>query len=410
MDIAVIGGGPAGFMAAIAAAENYKGEDLSVVIFEKKQPLQTLLPTGNGRCNITNNIPSYKELSLNYPRGEKFLYSVFSRFGVKETIYWFESNGLRLYTQDDNRMFPVSDSAESVRNLLIEKAKKLKITIKNETSVNKIDKFNQQYKITLSNKTYLFDKVIISTGGNVKDLSSNGYELVKPFDINSTERRASLVGLKIKENYLNKLSGVSIKDCNVTAYYENKKIFNLAGDFLFTHKGVSGPLIFKISSNSAFINYNCDKPLVLSINFTKFKSNDLFDKELINILNENKNIAVSNVLKKFLPKSLAIELLIQNEISSEKKSSEVTKIERKKIVNFLTELKINVISTFPDGEMVTAGGIDLKQINSKTLAAKNDENVFFCGEVLDIDGYTGGFNLQACWSTGYIAGMSAILV
>lgn len=406
-NIAIIGGGPAGFMAAISAAENTTEKNLQITIFEKSSPLKTILCTGNGRCNITNNISNYRELAQNYPRGEKFLYSVFSRFGVPETIEWFHKNGVRLYTQDDNRMFPVSDSAETVRDMLLAKAKQLNIIVKQEV-VLKLEKNSDNFNLIADTNTYTFDKVIISTGGSTKDLNSNGYKLVNKMEISSTERKPSLVGLKIREHYLTKLSGVSLSNACFTVIFNNKKICKFNGDFIITHKGISGPVVFKVSAATAFVGYTEQNPLVIDVNFASDFDREDLEADLVQKITSQKNISISNLLKTYIPKSLAVELLNLDAIDPEKRSGDITKTERHAILNFISSLKLKAFSTFPEGEMVTAGGIELKQINSKTLAAKSQDNLFFCGEVLDVDGYTGGFNLQACWSTGYIAGLSAV--
>ncbi|MEI7475017.1 MAG: NAD(P)/FAD-dependent oxidoreductase [bacterium] len=405
--IAIIGGGPAGFMAAISAAENAENKNIKIVIFEKNEPLKTILCTGNGRCNITNNIVNYRELASNYPRGEKFLYSVFSRFAVTETIEWFKNNGVRLYTQDDNRMFPTTDKAETIRDMLLQKVKSMNIKVYSDENVINIEKVNDIFKITTDNSSYSFDKLIMSTGGSTKN--NYAYNLAEKLGIKSTERKPSLVGLKIRENYLTKLSGVSVSSCIINLLFNNKKVSKVEGDFIITHKGISGPVIFKASAAAAFLNYNAQYPLILEINFAPTYNYETLNEELLEKFDSQKNTSISNLLKTYLPKSLAVELLNMDAIEPEKKSGDITKLERKAILDFILNFKLTAIATFPEGEMVTAGGVDLKQINSKTLAAKSDENIFFCGEILDIDGYTGGFNLQQCWSTGYIAGLSAVI-
>lgn len=404
-DIAIIGAGPAGIMAAINAAESSKST-LNIFIFDKDEPLKTILWTGNGRCNITNATYDVKKLASNYPRGEKFLYSIFSRFSVQETVNWFNDHGLRLYTQEDNRMFPRSDDANEVRDLLLNIAKKRNIRIRSEASVTKIEQKDDKFRIMVDGEPKLFDKVVIATGGSYRKPNESGYKFAKDFGHKITELRPSLTALISKEKYPEKLAGISIKDAKISAYFENKKVYDDSGDFVFTHKGVSGPLIFKVSAYTAFLNYNELNPLLLKINFIPNIKPDELEKDLLEEFDRNSQKSLINILKKYLPKSLLNELLEINEISPEKKASQITKVDRKTIIKLLTETELNIKSTQQDGEIVTAGGVSLKEINPKTMESKLVKNLYFCGEILDIDGLTGGYNLQACWSTGYIAGIS----
>lgn len=264
--IAIIGGGPAGFMAAISAVEN-SSKSLQVDIYEKSEALKTILYTGNGRCNLTNEIYDYKKLASNYPRGEKFLYSAFSQFGVKETLEFFEKNGVELYTQEDNRVFPKSNDAKTVRNALLKKAEKLGVNIKNNSPVTKIEYINNKFQVYTQNSSVEYDKIIISTGGNYKKPKDSGYDLAESLGHKITELKPSLLGFITKENWAKDLSGISIKNAEIRAFSEQKLITKDTGDFIFTHKGISGPLVFKISAYCAFVEFNKNKPLVLKIDF-----------------------------------------------------------------------------------------------------------------------------------------------
>ena len=405
MKIAVIGGGPAGFIAAISAVEN-SDIPISIDIFEKHEPLKTILLTGGGRCNITNALYDYKELGLNYPRGEKFLYSVFSKFGVKKTIEWFNTHGAPLYTQSDNRVFPKSDDANTIRDVLINRANKLNINIKAHTQVLDIEYQNNKFIIITKNQSLEYDKVIISTGGSHTNITGSGYELAKKLGHKITELKPSLSGFIIKENKdgFAKLAGVTTNNVQITAFYKDKKITQIKGDFVFTHKGISGPLVFKISSICAFVDYNESTPLILKVNYVQDKNLD--EKKLIKELDENSKKDIQNILSKYLPKSLIQTLLQSKQIDLEKKASQITKEDRKIILKLLTDHQLTAIRPVPDGEIVTAGGVELKEVNSKTMESKLVNGLYFCGEVLNIDGFTGGFNLQAAWSTGYVAGNS----
>ena len=405
--VAIIGGGPAGFMAAVTAFEN-SSKDLNIDVFEKIIPLKTILCTGNGRCNLSNEIYDYKELASNYPRGEKFLYSAFSRFGVKDTLDWFNRHGVETYVQEDKRIFPKSDKASTVRDMLIEKAENLSINIFSQTSTKKIIKKENKFIVQMENFTKEYDRVIIATGGSSKDFQNSGYNLAKSLGHSITELRPSLTALRTKENFVQKLAGVSVKNAEISSFFNNKQVTKFKGDFVFTHKGISGPLIFKTSAYCAYFDYSKINPLLIKINFLPDLVKDNLEKELLSELNSNPHKSLDNLLKKYLPKSLIDALLEESNLDKDKKGSQITKEDRKKILKILTETELTVISTEPDGEIVTAGGVCLKEINPKTMESKLIKGLYFSGEVMDIDGLTGGFNLQGCWTTGFIAGMSVI--
>ncbi|MDD3149306.1 MAG: NAD(P)/FAD-dependent oxidoreductase [Candidatus Gastranaerophilales bacterium] len=401
--IAVIGGGPAGFMAAISAKENAKNPVI-IDIYEKENPLKTILYTGGGRCNFSNEIYDFKELAKFYPRGEKFLYSVFSRFGVKETLEWFSVKGLRYYTQDDNRIFPKSNLAKEVRDLLLKTSKDLNINIFSNVKVEKITLQNNGFLLYQKNQISKYDAVIIATGGFLKR-DSSGYNCAKSLGHKISELKPSLTGLIIQD-FDENIAGISIQNASVEIFFQNKKINDFKGDFIYTHKGISGPIAHKISSFGAFLKFSKENPLILNINFVQ-KNLDEIDKILQKDLENSPKKSILNIISSYIPKNLANFLLTKNNIDIEKKSSYISKQERKIIANMLINARLKVISTDDKGEIVTAGGVELKEINSKTMESKLCKNLYFCGEVLNIDGLTGGFNLQMCWSTGYIAGLFA---
>jgi len=405
-NIAIIGGGPAGFMAGICAAE--ANNNLNIDIFEKNKPLKTLLYTGNGRCNLTNATFDYKELASNYPRGEKFLYSVFSRFGVKDTIDWFQQHGLELYTQDDKRVFPKSNNAETVRKILIDRAENLGINIKSNELATKISRHNGKFKVLTKSaqKNVDYDSVIIATGGNYRKPDESGYQLAKDLSHTITELRPALTAFVVKESWPKLLAGVTVKDVKISANLQDKQVYESAGDFVFTHKGVSGPLIFRISSYCAFLEYKQNEQLILKINFIPDKSGAELETEILTELEKSSKKNITTILKDYAPKSVIDVLLESVNISPDKKASQITRQDREKIIRLLSGAELSIISPQPEGEIVTAGGVILNEVDAKTMESKIVKNLYFCGEVLNIDGLTGGFNLQACWSGGYIAGVS----
>ncbi len=396
--IAIIGGGPAGFIAALSAYENFCNKNnLQIDIFEQSVPLKTILYTGNGRCNLSNNISDFKELASHYPRGEKFLYSVFSKFGVKETLELFNSRGVKTYSQKDNRIFPVTDKAATIREFFITQTLKYNITII-KSSVAEIVTSKNKFIVATASGSDEYDAVIISTGGN-RSKSNNGYKFAKKLGHSVTELRPSLTSMTTAEKWTKELAGVSVKKSRVQGVFNGKKISDCLGDFVFTHKGLSGPIIFDTSSYCAFLDYSSENPLLLKINFLPDISHEELEFE--------PDKSISNGLKKYIPKSLAVNLLNLNNINPDKKYSSLNEKEKKLIGKFLFETEIKVISPANDGEIVTAGGIELKEVNSSSMESKIVKNLFFCGEILNIDGLTGGFNLQMCWSTGHIAGLNA---
>lgn len=383
MKIAIIGGGPAGFMAAITAKE--QNPDLNITIFDKSKPLSTLFATGGGRCNLAYAEFDFKELASNFPRGEKFLYSVFSQFDTSSTFEFFERYGLELFTQEDSRVFPKSEKSIDVIKTLLNAARMNEIDIKYNFEINSIEK-KEKFII---NKKLSFDKIIIATGGKGK-----GCEFAKKLGHKITQTSPALCGMKTSPRFEN-ISGLTLK--NVKGKVNNLEI---SKDILFTHKGLSGPMIFEISSRLAFDK----KPLTLTLRLID-KKTEQTDKELVEELNQNSQKNISNLLSKYseLPNSLVEELLKANQIPLDKKANQINSKERKLIANFLCSLEFK-INENDKGAMVTAGGVCLDEVDNKTMQSKLVDGLYFCGEVLDIDGLTGGFNLQACWSTGYIVG------
>ena len=376
--IAIIGAGPAGCICAYYLIQ--AGYEVS--LFDKGKFLRTILPTGGGRCNLAHAEYDFKALAKNYPRGEKFLYSVFSKFGTQNTLDLFEKIGVKTYTQDDNRIFPTSNSSEEVRTKILKSLEKATFITE---EVNTIEQITNSYKIKTNKSTYAFDIVVVAIGGHSK------FEIFKQLNLNIIEPTQALVGLTTKENFAN-ISGVSIKNIKANGLKNLKN-----DDILFTHKGITGPLIYKISSLKARESF----PYKLSFKLTK-------DFNLQEELNNNSQKEIKNLLGQFVPKSFSVWLLEDLQINPETPCHKINGNTRNKIMEKLQNFEITITGKVPDGEVVTCGGVDLKEVNPKTLESKQHEGLYFCGEVLDIDGFCGGFNLQNCWSTGYIVAESII--
>ncbi len=376
--VAIIGAGPAGCV----CAKFLKNNGFCPIIFDKGKYLRTILPTGGGRCNLAHAEFDFKNLTKNYPRGEKFLYSVFSKFGTEDAIQFFKQLGIETYTQEDNRIFPKSNSSRDVQEKLLKALKGCKFV---SEKVLSIEKLGNCYKIITNKSSYAFDVVIVSTGGH------GNWDIFNKMDLNIIPPTQALVGLVTKENF-SAISGVSIK--NVKTYGKEFKNSD-NGDIIFTHKGISGPLIYKISSIFA----RKEMPYKLVFQLVK-------DLDLQAELNKNPHKEIKNLLGQFVPKSFAEFVLENLDIEKDTPCHKITGKLRDKIYKKLTTFEVTIISKVPDGEVVTCGGIDLKEINSKTMESKKYPNLYFCGEVLDIDGFCGGFNLQNCWSTAFVVAQS----
>lgn len=381
--IAIIGAGPAGCMCAYFASQN-----ANVTLFDFAKPLHTLFYTGGGRCNLAYAEYDFKELAKYYPRGEKFLYSVFSKFSTTDTINFFNNIGVKTYAQDDLRIFPVSNSAKEVRAKLLSQLKHC--AFKNEKVVD-IKKDNDKFIIKTDINSYFFDAVVLALGGH------SGFSLAEKLGHKIIEPKPSLTGLITEENF-SSLEGVSLKDALAQISYLDKKFAPIKDDILFTHEGISGPLAYKISSVCARLEYSKDNPIIINLNLV----NNEFD--LQELLNKSPKKDIKNIISELIPKSIAEYILHINKINPFQKGHEIKRELREIISKDIKEFKMTLISPTPNGEIVTSGGVSLNEINPKTMQSKLVGGLYFCGEVIDVDGFCGGFNLQNCWSTGYIAG------
>lgn len=390
-NIAIIGAGASGCICAYLLQK----EGFDVTLFDKGTPLRTLLPTGGGRCNLAHAEYDFKDLAKNYPRGEKFLYSVFSKFSTYDTLALFNELGVETYTQENERIFPTSNSAKDVREKILNNLKNVQIQKEEVVEVERID---GEFKViskkapsppttTLCRQSilqqgargtrtceYLFSHIIVAIGGHSK------FDFLKNFDIKIIPPRPSLVGLNTKEKS-KEVSGIVVRNVNCNG---------LTDDLLFTHFGISGPLAYKISSIKARDKFP------YKLNF------DLHPQEinLQELLNTNPHKDVKNILSKFLPHGL-IKYLIGD--IADIKAHKIDGKTRDFILNKLHNLELTVIGTNKGEETVTAGGIDLAEINPKTMELKKYSKVYCIGEALDIDGFCGGYNLQNAWSTAFVA-------
>lgn len=394
-EICITGGGPAGVMVAIFAAQNPENK---VYIYDKGIILNTLLPTGGGRCNLAFGEYNFKELAKFYPRGEKFLYSVFSRFSTSDTLEFFEKIGVKTYTQEDLRIFPITDSAKDVKQALLKQLDKKNIK-KVFEKVADIKKENEKFVVKTDKNTREFDSVVVATGGR-----GTGQRLVKGLGHNIVELRPALSSLITREKDFAQVSGISVKNVTAQVFFENKKVKTLTGDLLFTHTGISGPLVYKISSYCAYLDFCKDNPLKIELNLVGGRDFAEFDAVFLNALKNNAQKEILNVLADFVPKNLALAILCRACTDPKTRAGQLSGVSRKAVSKCVSALTFNAVSLTRGEEIVTAGGVDLKEIESKTMESKLVKGLYFCGEVIDVDGLTGGFNLQNCWSTGFVAG------
>ena len=414
MKVVVIGGGPAGMMAAITASQN--GNQVTIV--EKMQSLgRKLLITGKGRCNITSSL-DMDEFIKNTPGNGMFLYSCYKQFTNQDIISFLKEQGLEVKEERGNRIFPVTDKSLDVLKCFTNKIKELNIEIKYNTSVKKI--IVEENKVTgvKTNKGELkADKVILATGGKSYPLTGStgdGYELAKELGHTVTKIKPSLVPLEIHDkNLCKELQGLSLRNINIQIkdIEKNKNIYEDFGEMLFTHFGVSGPTI--LSSSAHLVRYKDieekmrKRKIILTIDFKPALTEEILDNRILRDFDAQKNKQFKNSLDALLPQKLIPIIIEKSEINPNKKVNEVTKEERKKLVQMLKKFEIEIQKFRPIEEaIITSGGINIKEINPKTMESKIIKGLYFAGEIIDVDSYTGGFNLQIAYSTGYVAGLS----
>lgn len=392
--IVVVGGGAAGFFTAIQIAE--ANPTLKIAILERgKTVLEKVRISGGGRCNVTHACFVPNDLVKHYPRGERELRGPFHQYCSGDTVEWFEKAGVPLKIEEDGRMFPVSNSSESIINCFLEAVKKLKITVLTGESVQEIYKGESQWKISTRTAVYLCEQVVITTGSNPKvwDLLENlGHRIEAPVP--------SLFTFTIKDNRIKDLMGISTP---ATIQVRKTKL-NASGPLLITHWGMSGPAILRLSAWGARELHAKHYHFEISVNWLQDISTTEALETVATIKNSNPKKLVLNTVLFNLPKRLWENLVLASGISGDLKWADCSKKHLQSIANQLTNgvYQVNGKSTFKD-EFVTAGGLDLKEINFKTMESKIQEGLFFAGEVLNIDAITGGFNFQNAWTTGFIA-------
>ena len=416
--VIVIGGGPAGMMAAITAKENKN----DVLIIEKNNQLgKKLLITGKGRCNITSSL-EMEDFIKNTPGNGMFLYSAYQQYTNQDIIQFLKQQGLEVKEERGNRIFPVTDKSVDVLKCFTKRIKELDIDIKYNTKVVEIftemvDGENTVIGVKTDRETINANKVILATGGKSYPLTGStgdGYQLVEKLGHSITKIKPSLVPLEVYDKAeCKELQGLSLRNVEIKLIdiEKNKQIYEDFGEMLFTHFGVSGPTI--LSSSAHLVRYkNIDKlfhekKIVLKIDLKSALDEKKLNDRILRDFEDAKNKQFKNSLDKLLPQKLIPVVITRSKINPNKKVNEITKKEREQLIKEIKDFEIIIKGFRPIEEaIITSGGVNIKEINPKTMESKKVKGLFFAGEIIDVDSYTGGFNLQIAYSTGYVAGLN----
>ena len=404
-ELVVIGGGPAGLMCALTAAER----GLSVVLLEPNQKLgRKLRITGKGRCNLTNNC-DVRTFMANIPGDGRFLYSAFSRFGTAEVMAFFEGNGLPLKTERGNRVFPVSDNANDVADTLARLIQKRGVRVLHTAARDILVSDGAVCGVVTGEGTLLCRAAAVCTGGLSYPLTGStgaGYRFAETLGHTVTPRRPSLVPLESGDAWCAEMQGFAPKNVTLSAYEDGKLIYRELGEMLFTHFGVSGPLVL---SASAKMRRMGESAYTLQIDFKPGLDEKKLDARIQRDFTKYANREFKNALDDLAARSMIPVLVRLSGIREDKPVREITREERRRLVGLLKAFPVAVSGFRPiDEAIVTAGGVSTKEIDPRTMGSKRVAGLYFAGEVLDLDAYTGGFNLQIAWSTGYVAGQSVL--
>ena len=404
MRVVVIGGGAAGMMAAITAAE--RGAE--VTLLEPNERLgKKLNITGKGRCNLTNDADR-DEFLASVPRNGRFLYSSLSRFGPRETMAFFESLGVPLKVERGRRVFPVSDRAFDVSAALERRLKALRVRIARDRAVTVETSDGAVTGVKGERGTYAADAVVLATGGvsyPATGSTGEGHRIAQELGHTITPLRGSLVPLRERGNRCKRMQGLTLRNVGLTVWEDEKKIHSGFGELLFTHFGVSGPLILSASAHMRRFDacrYRLEIDLKPALDL------DALDKRLLSDFRKYANSDFANTLNDLLPRKLIPVIIEDSGIAPDTKARDLTKMQRRGLLALLKAFPIDIAGTRPVTEaVVTSGGVDVSEVNPKTMESRLIQGLYFAGEILDVDAYTGGYNLQIAWSTGRAAGAAA---
>jgi len=405
-DVVVIGGGPAGMMAAGVAGSKGK----KVLLIEKNDKLgKKLFITGKGRCNLSNSADK-EEFITHITRNSKFLFSAFNNFFNDDLVDFFNKLGLKTKVERGGRIFPLSDKSSDVIKALEKHLRNNNVAVRLGTKIKSIIAEKDEIKgLELEDGFIYCSSVIIATGGLSYPLTGStgdGYEFAKKLGHQITELRPSLVPLVVKEEFIKDIQGLSLRNVSVKAICDNKVLFEDIGEMLFTHYGLSGPLILSASFYISEKIYK-NKQTYIMIDLKPGLTHEELDRRLLKDFELYKNKYYKNSLDDLLPKKLIPVIIKLSGIPEDRQVNQITREERRFIVNLLKGLSFEIIGTRPISEaIVTSGGVNIKEVNPKTMESKIVKGLYFAGEILDIDAFTGGYNLQIAFSTGYTAGLN----
>lgn len=399
--IIVIGGGAAGFFGAITAAKSHPHNQVTI-LEASPQVLTKVRISGGGRCNVTHACFDPKLLVQNYPRGSKALLGAFSRFQAQDTVEWFQKQGVRLKTEADGRMFPITDSSETITSCLVNAANAAKVAIQTRTLVQRVVYKQGKYRVVLKSGEELeCDRLLIATGSN-----PIGYQIAQSLGHAIESPVPSLFTFNIRDSLLNQLAGISLPSVKLKLTTPDQTRLEQTGPLLITHWGLSGPVVLKLSAWGARLLHQNRYQAKLQINFFPQLTADEIRQKLMQTKEEVPRKTMFLYRGIDIPHRLWQYFLTRAEVSEETRWSEVSKKHINQLINELTQgqYQISGKGVFKE-EFVTCGGVSLKEINFKTMESKISPGLHFAGEVLDIDGVTGGFNFQSAWTTGYLAGL-----
>ena len=403
-DLVVIGGGAAGLMCAVMAARR----GLSVTVLDRNgQPGRKLRITGKGRCNVTNACDT-REFMANIPGDGRFLYSAMSRFGTREVMDFFEELGVPLKIERGNRVFPVSDNANDIADALVKECRRLNVAFRRTSAKNIELKDGAVCAVKTETERIECRSAALCTGGLSYPKTGSdgwGYRMAEKLGHTVTPRRPSLVPLESGDDYCSEMQGFSLRNVTLSAYEDGKLIFRELGEMLFTHFGVSGPLVL---SASAKMRHMGTADYLLLIDLKPALDEKKLEARILRDLEENPKRSFHNLLGGLAGRSIVPVLERLTGVPGEQRCTDFTREQRQKLIQVLKAFPVHVSGTRPvDEAIVTAGGVSTREVDPRTMQSKLVEGLYFAGEVLDLDAYTGGFNLQIAWCTGYVAGNAA---